>query len=344
MTDNEEEIRVSTVIPAYNAEACIGRAIDSVLGQALSVHEIIVVDDGSSDGTGNAVQKYGEKVVYIRQNNAGVSVARNTGIKAATGNWIAFLDADDEWLYEKNLKQVNVIKLNPDLRWCAANYFRAIGKDKKPLGSQKAIQPSLQGKQYFENYFKATIKDVCHAHTQTMMIRKDVFDEIGGFEPGKKRHQDLDVWWHIGYRYPKIGYIAEPLAVMHLEEHDPRLVKFRLEEKKGEFFRKLVAKHLSIAKDFGMRELFGEFARKQLLKRVKSMLYNGFGEDAKKTVRQFGYLFPKWICWGIYLLAVFPKATAAGMRGISWVKHVTKLNRQVTRRYSQTEIENQVKQ
>ncbi|MCK4960446.1 MAG: glycosyltransferase family 2 protein, partial [Planctomycetes bacterium] len=95
---NDESYSVSVVIAAYNAEKYIQRAIDSVLAQSLPADEIIVVDDGSTDNTGDAVKHYGSKVRYIYQENAGPASARNTAIEAATGTWIAFLDADDEWL------------------------------------------------------------------------------------------------------------------------------------------------------------------------------------------------------------------------------------------------------
>ncbi|MHC5190567.1 MAG: glycosyltransferase family 2 protein, partial [Planctomycetota bacterium] len=84
-------MKISVVIPAYNAEKHIARAIDSVLAQTRPADEIIVVDDGSTDATAEVVRSYGEKVIFIQQENAGVSVARNAGIEAASGDWIAFL-------------------------------------------------------------------------------------------------------------------------------------------------------------------------------------------------------------------------------------------------------------
>lgn len=95
--------RFSVIIPAYNAAAFIARAIDSVLAQTWPAEEIIVVDDGSSDATADIVAGYGERVCYLHQDNAGVSAARNAGARAATGDWLAFLDADD-WYYPDRLK------------------------------------------------------------------------------------------------------------------------------------------------------------------------------------------------------------------------------------------------
>ena len=92
---------ISVIIPAYNAEQHISRAIDSVLAQTHPADEIIAVDDGSTDDTGQILRSYGRQLRYIGQENGGAGAARNTGIKAARGEWIAFLDADDEWLPEK---------------------------------------------------------------------------------------------------------------------------------------------------------------------------------------------------------------------------------------------------
>ncbi len=117
-------MRISVVIPAYNAGRYIGRAIDSVLAQTRPAEEIIVVDDGSTDNTAEIAGAYGDRIRFIRQENAGASVARNTGIAAATGNWIAFLDADDEWLPEKLRLQTEHLERNPDLTWTTANYVR----------------------------------------------------------------------------------------------------------------------------------------------------------------------------------------------------------------------------
>ena len=96
------EFQVSVIIPAFNAEAFLGEALESVFCQTRRVHEIIVVDDGSSDGTAQVVERFDrQKVSYLRQANKGVSAARNLGIDRATGNWLAFLDADDVWLPRK---------------------------------------------------------------------------------------------------------------------------------------------------------------------------------------------------------------------------------------------------
>ncbi len=127
---NKNENTISVIIPAYNAGEYIARAIDIVLAQSRNADEIIVVDDGSTDNTSEVVAQYESKVKYIRQDNAGASVARNTGIEAATGEWIAFLDADDEWLPEKLKLQTEHLMRNGDLVWTTGNYICCVcGKE-----------------------------------------------------------------------------------------------------------------------------------------------------------------------------------------------------------------------
>ncbi|SNS67406.1 Glycosyltransferase involved in cell wall bisynthesis [Geodermatophilus saharensis] len=99
-------LRVSVVIPTYNSATFLVEALESVLAQTCPVHEVIVVDDGSTDGTGAALRPYADRVVLLRQDNSGVSAARNNGLARATGDWVAFLDADDIWLPDKIERQL----------------------------------------------------------------------------------------------------------------------------------------------------------------------------------------------------------------------------------------------
>jgi len=109
---------VSCVIPAFNAEAHLGEAIDSVLAQSHRVLEVVVVDDGSTDGTAQVAQSGGELVIYVQQANAGPSSARNRGVELARGELVAFLDADDRWLEGKLARQVALLSARPELDGC----------------------------------------------------------------------------------------------------------------------------------------------------------------------------------------------------------------------------------
>lgn len=116
------KVAFSVIIPAYNSAATIGRAIDSVLRQTYPAHEIIVVDDGSADSTRDEVARFGDRIRYLHQANAGVSAARNKGAHEATGDWLAFLDADD-WYFPDRLRlHAEWIESDPTLDFLTGDY------------------------------------------------------------------------------------------------------------------------------------------------------------------------------------------------------------------------------
>ena len=106
-------VKVSTIIPAYNAERTIARAIDSALSQDCEGHEVVVVDDGSTDSTAAILEKYGSQILVIAQCNGGPSAARNAGVRRSTGRYLAFLDADDIWLPGKLKTMVSALERYP---------------------------------------------------------------------------------------------------------------------------------------------------------------------------------------------------------------------------------------
>ena len=105
----------SVIIPTYNRASFVTKAVDSVLRQTFKDYEIIVVDDGSTDTTTQALEQYGRAITIIHQVNNGVSAARNAGIRKATGRWIAFLDSDDEWKENYLARQSEQIRCNPNV-------------------------------------------------------------------------------------------------------------------------------------------------------------------------------------------------------------------------------------
>ncbi len=119
-----DDFAVSVVIPAYNEAPRITRALRSVLDQTHPVNEIIVVDDGSTDDTSDVVSQFSERVICIRQSNQGLSAARNTGISQAKSDWVAFLDADDEWLPSHIENAKIILTANPELMWYCAAFER----------------------------------------------------------------------------------------------------------------------------------------------------------------------------------------------------------------------------
>ena len=282
-------MKISVIIPVYNGEKTVARAIDSVLAQTRPADEVIVVDDGSTDGTAEIIQSYGDKVIYIHQQNAGASVARNAGIQAASGDWIAFLDADDEWLPKKLKLQSEHLARNPELKWTFSN----MSWDKDESGIIKPIHPInrlndiCKGTEYFEDYFIA-YKNSFFVSTITVMIHRSVFDKVGRFEPGMKRAQDNDLWYRIAYQYPKVGYLSEPLAVYHLDTPGSST---KINDSVA-FMIDLVRRHEKLSKQAGRYEAFRPCIRNMVQTWVRERVCSKRYEDVKILLNQFGDYMP----------------------------------------------------
>ena len=126
---------VSVIIPTFNREHCLMRALNSALAQSYPIQEIIVVDDGSTDATEKLIQESYPSVIYIKQENHGVSAARNRGIKNSLGSWLAFLDSDDEWLPDKLEKQFSALEQQPE--------FKIIHSDEIWIRNGAQVNPCL---------------------------------------------------------------------------------------------------------------------------------------------------------------------------------------------------------
>ena len=328
---------ISVVIPSYNSAQCIARAIESALAQSFIDYEIIVVDDGSTDNTAEVVQRFGEKVRYVSQENSGAAAARNRGIKEAKGRWIAFLDSDDEWVEDKLSIQMRILESNPQLKWCGSNLALELDGNMRPAKKPEKIKRTLAGKDYFENYFRDSVKGhsptAIITSTITLVIEKKVFEEIGVFDTSLLRQEDYDMWVRIGFKYPQIGYTAEPLAIAHLGHANPMMTGRRLEEKRGALYRQITHKHLELAKQCGCFEDFKVLAAVMIRDVLLITLFNGLKDDARETVRQFPQLLGIGWRMAAYILTVFPNATAKTMQAAALAASRLNLAKAVSRRW-----------
>ena len=185
----EKNMLFSVVVPAYNAERLIGRCIDSILGQSFQDFELIVVNDGSKDHTLEAMAGYQDaRLKVITQPNQGVSVARNTGIQAARGDYICFLDADDEFLPHCLEEYRRAIDAFPEKGFFASRH--CVG-----LLDGSVTEVAETGRiEYAANAFPAFIKDAEVVWTGCVCIRRALFDQYGMFEPGVPIGEDRDMW------------------------------------------------------------------------------------------------------------------------------------------------------
>ena len=283
---------ISVVIPAYNAETVIGRAIDSVLDQVHPPREIIVIDDGSVDQTRSVVEAYGERVRYLHQENAGASVARNTGVQAARFDWIAFLDGDDQWLPDRLRRQAELLSRHPDLRWVTGNFYRCqCEQDHKQEVDltelqRRMIAPGIQDGEVFESYFQA---HACGAMgcMDTMLIRKELLVEAGLFLPGQKRMNDVDLWLRMAYLHPRIGYVFQPLAVYHMGVTGSILKEHR----EPEHIEQFLQRHFRLAGAAGISDAFRPFAAQLLGWWVGQRMREGKGSEVRYFLKTYRHLF-----------------------------------------------------
>lgn len=200
---------VALVIPAFNAERFLRRAVESALGQSCPPGEIIVVDDGSRDGTVALAESFGSPVRCIRQANAGPAAARNRGIAEATAEWVAFLDADDAWYPSKLERQAEVVRAWPDLVWLACGFH--LRRERAMLRAAFDVGPTgRDGAPQRLGFFAATALGL-NIQTTGVLVRRQVLESLGRFDPALRRGEDLDLWWRIAIAHRDIGYVAEPL-------------------------------------------------------------------------------------------------------------------------------------
>jgi len=332
----------SVVIPAFNAARFIRRTIDSVLAQRYCDYEIIVVDDGSTDDSAEVVKSYGPKVRYIYQENAGGASAWNTAIAAAKSDWIAFLDHDDEWLPEKLELQMALLDRNPTLRWCGANYYKAYFDRQAIVGNVEALREELGSRGYFTNFI-TTVREKGYCFSpSTMVVHREIFEKIGRFSA--LYCADIDMWLRIAYRFPQIGYVLQPLAIMHLDVQNVRAANLRLASKRGVEVRELVARHLKLSQGEGCLDEFKSYAKTVLRNSLRTTLFHGLKDDARDCVAKFPDMFSWYIRYAVVLLTVFPRLTSGLMRTISYLRRALGLKREVTRRYSQAELTSAAKE
>ncbi|MBN1818306.1 MAG: glycosyltransferase family 2 protein [Sedimentisphaerales bacterium] len=288
----------SVVIPAYNAADCIGEAIQSVLAQSRSPEEIIVVDDGSTDQTAGVVRNY-PSVRYIHQSNAGAAKARNTGILAATGEWIAFLDADDRWLPDKLQRQLDLVASCPELRWTYGNFWihdQSDGRKWLAHNAQLALDFSKKG-DFFPNYLPAYAAGLS-VQTLTLLIKRQTLLEIDMFDPNLSWAQDADLALRLAYRYPSVGYIPEPLA--WYEHRRPGSIASR-NRTNVNLRCDFITRHLELSRRHGCLAAFQPCAVRLVQRWIREIATLDPGTDTSRFLQEFPDFLPAHLRREIWL-------------------------------------------
>ncbi|MCS7281140.1 MAG: glycosyltransferase family 2 protein [Desulfobacterota bacterium] len=191
---------VSAIITTYNRRDFVKEAIESVLNQDHRPEEIIVVDDGSDDGTEEEVKKY--PVKYVWKENGGVSSARNLGIKISNGEYIAFLDSDDLWLKKKVSTQVHLME---------SLGYHVSYTDEIWIRNGRRVNPKKKHKKY-SGFIYDKCLPLCIISPSSVMIKRQVFEKVGLFDESLPVCEDYDMWLRITALYPVL-FIEKPLIV-----------------------------------------------------------------------------------------------------------------------------------
>jgi glycosyltransferase involved in cell wall biosynthesis len=199
--------KVAVIVPCYNAEPCLKRALDSAFAQSYTNFRVYAVDDGSTDGTREVLETYGERCSSISQTHAGAAAARNRAIQLSDAPYIAFLDADDEWMPQKLERQVALMEQDPSLGLvCSVCAIRGFENNTHSVLS--APGPRAPGK-----LFERLVRDG-FVITPSVVVRRRCLDEIGLFHESLGVCEDFNLWLRIAARW-RIALLPQVLAIVH---------------------------------------------------------------------------------------------------------------------------------
>lgn len=222
---------VSVIIPTHNRCHLLARAIKSVLRQNFLDFELVIVDDCSTDETRKIVNQFNDDRIkfFLMEKQGGGSAARNLGIKYAQGNYVAFLDDDDEWYAEKLIYQVQLMNLNHDIGLVYTGFVYIDSHTNQPVNK---FIPAMKG-----HLNDRLLKANCIGTTSTVMIRKECFETVGFFNESLKSCQDWDMWIRISENY-KVDYINDVLVSYYVHSNSITTnYKSRLQGYEGVFNR-----------------------------------------------------------------------------------------------------------
>ena len=197
---------ISCIIPVFNGERYLGEALDSILAQTYRPIEIIVVDDGSTDGTPELVAPYGDRIRYIRQKNAGAPTARNLGLRVAQGEFIAFLDSDDLWHAEKLARQTARFEARPELDVCVTHLQRFWIRQLK-----------MEQQRFQDHRFTEVLPGYV---TQTLLARRAIFESVGHFDTSRRVGDPMDWFLRAAEQGAVIELLPDLLVYQRMHENN----------------------------------------------------------------------------------------------------------------------------
>ena len=207
---------ISVIIPTFNRSSFLTRSINSVLNQTYNDFKLIVVDDGSIDNTNDLINSNYQNIIYLHQNNKGVSSARNLGINTTKSEWIAFLDSDDEWHPKKLELQVKELKKNPSYFICHTN--------EKWIKNGKHLNQKNKHQKYGGWIFDKCLS-LCCVSPSSIIIHNTVFKNCGIFDENFPVCEDYELWLRISSKY-KFLYLQDKLLTKYGGHSDQLSTKY----------------------------------------------------------------------------------------------------------------------
>lgn len=212
-------MKISTIIAAYNAEETLATTIQSALSQRCEAHEVIVVNDGSTDSTESILENFGDRIRVIMQKNCGVAAARNTGVRHARGKYVAFLDSDDLWMPDKLSLMTGALESNPNAILAFSEYAR-ITSSGEPCGeSNLGHAPSMK------ELMELSLPPIL---TSTWVLSREAFERCGGFSQNFVGQGFEDSWMLLLLREQgEFIYLSERLTQYRIAPGDESADKYQ---------------------------------------------------------------------------------------------------------------------
>lgn len=210
----KSNLTISVIITTFNRKDLVKRAINSVLEQTILADEIIIIDDGSDDGTEEYIKEYFPDIKYYWQKNTGISAARNKGIAISINDWIAFLDSDDEWLPKKLEKQKEAILENPSYQLCHTNEIW--------IRNGRRVNPKNRHQKFGGLIFEKCLP-LCVISPSSVIIHREVFQTYGKFDESLPVCEDYDMWLRLCAFLPVL--YLEDMLVKKYGGHQDQLSK-----------------------------------------------------------------------------------------------------------------------
>jgi glycosyltransferase involved in cell wall biosynthesis len=306
---------VSVIIPAFACAEYIGQTLQSVFEQSLCDYEIIVVNDGSPDTEllESILQPYRDKISYIKQATRGPAGARNTGIRAARGRYLAFLDSDDYWAPDHLQKQLALFREDGslDLVYCDS----VLVKNEKPLTRAFMIQPQKASVD-----FDSLLVESCAVATSTTVVSRDAIIRAGYFDESLKRCEDFEMWLRLAFTGARMAYHSDAQVFHRLRDTGLSADRWSMRRDRIRVYQKVAALPISPAQKKTVDDLIAQVNTDCQIDLIKHFLDRREYSEALKAARRANERRNSWkirlTCLGLQLA---PDLLRQLFRARAWV-------------------------